>query len=197
MKQYLPNQESIIEDTLNVFALAHTYYVSTLSKNKFSTFQYFKKEIEENIDRILIEKLLILAIKIRFLDDKIKILEQFGRENAGIGKYVEGNKENNKVTIRLALNKLIHHESISVKTEDRNIFVLHAKSKTQNQEVQIPAGMYPESLVLVETTGEFKQKKWQFILDLFTLLNEILRVFHIYESNKSLKKDAAKSRRAP
>lgn len=174
-----PRLETINQELIEIFSLAHTYYVSAITLNKFVPYQYIKHEIEKNTDSYLIEKILSIAIKIRFLDDKIKILREKDRNNLAIGKlYIENEKEEENINIRFALNKLIHHEKISIKTESLNIFVAQNIKDENPEPIQIPSGKYEEIQVLINTEGHHNKKKWKFELDLFILINEILRVFH-------------------
>jgi hypothetical protein len=186
---YLPAAQGIIEDCLFVFAVAHTYYVSAISKHKLQFFQYVRKDIAENADRLLIERLLTLAAKVRFLDDQSGILRTYDRKLRTIGKFTVGGKDaSDELSIRLALNKVIHHRQISVTTEDRGVFV--GRSHKETGDLKIPLGQHTESHVVVKTEGEYRNEHWVLGLDLFVLLNEILRVVYFQQSNLPPDEDA-------
>ncbi len=87
MENYLSIMQTTIEDIVNLFALAQTYYVRTINKKQLQIYPCFKKEITERIDEILIKNLLVIATNVRFLDDKTKILKKYGREAINIGSY--------------------------------------------------------------------------------------------------------------
>jgi hypothetical protein len=183
---YLPAAQGIIEDCLFVFALANTNYVSAVSKNKLHVFQYVRNDINENADRLLIERLLALAVKVRFLDDQSGILRVHDRKTPAIGRFtVEGNDSSDELSIRLALNKLIHHRAIGVTTEDRNVWVIPSviPGGMETGELLIPEGNYTDSHVDIKIEGEYKGKKWVLNLALFVLLNEILRVMYVERSS--------------
>ncbi|SCZ62906.1 hypothetical protein [Thiohalomonas denitrificans] len=73
---------------------------------------------------MLLEKLLGLAIKARFLDDQTGILKQHDRRLLAIGKYYEnGVLKHEAISIRLVLNKLIYNTTISVGTDARTCVV--------------------------------------------------------------------------
>lgn len=185
---HLPGEEGIVEDCIVVFAIAHTYYVSALSRSYFVPFQYVRKNTEQNADRILIEKLLALAAKIRFLDDRNEVVKRFDRKLHAIGKHCIDGKEVDDVCIRTALNKLIHHRSISVGTEDKSVIVIGGGKDTGD--LKIPEGSYKERHVIISVEGEYRNQNWRFELDLFVLLNEIQRVFYLQQSNPRLEADA-------
>jgi hypothetical protein len=185
---HLPGEEGIVEDCINVFAIAHTYYVSAISQKNFVPFQYLRKNIEENADRILIEKLLGLAAKVRFLDDRTEVVKKHDRKLRTIGiHYIDG-KETDDVGIRTALNKLIHHQRISIETEEKSILVVGGGKDTGD--LKIPEGGYKEKHVIIKIKGEYRSQAWRFELDLFILLNEIQRLFFIQQSNPRLELDA-------
>lgn len=185
---HLPGEEGILEDCIVIFAISHTYYVGALSRNSFVPFQYVRRNTEENSDRILIEKLLGLAAKVRFLDDRTGVVKRFDRKLHTIGRhYIDGN-EVDDLSIRTALNKLIHHQKISVGTEDQSVIVVGGVKDTGD--LNIPEGGYEERHVIIAIEGEYRNKDWKFELDLFILLNEIQRVFYLQQSNSRLERDA-------
>lgn len=171
-----------------VFAVAHTYYVSALAKNKLSPFQYFRKTIDENAERILIEQLLALAVKLRFLDDKTGLVKKYDRKLRTMGDLSVENEKPEGIDIRTALNKLIHHKTISVIADDKSVVVVGSGIMTGD--LQIPQGSYSESHVIIKTEGVQQSSQWKCEIDLFSLLNEILRVLYFQQANSALNPDA-------
>lgn len=125
----LPGHDLIAQECLEVSAIAQARYVS---KGNFTTAPYLLAELDSRGGQLLIEKLLSLAIKVRFLDDRMGLLRRFGRDLLTIGRYYnDGVLDDDGVTIREALNKLIHHDSIEVHIEEvtaRGYFVVAGRA---------------------------------------------------------------------
>jgi len=100
---FLPGSDRIIEETIELFGIANTLFVSKKSQEHLYTRPYLAKGLEENGRRLLIEKLLSVAIKLRFLDDQSKLLGVHDRSNAGI-LIIKG--EEKQVGLREAMNKI-------------------------------------------------------------------------------------------
>ena len=81
---FFPGSDRILEETVELFGLANALFVSKESQGYLSTCPYLAKGLEENGRRLIIEKLLSITIKLRFLDDKRKLLAAHDRSNAGI-----------------------------------------------------------------------------------------------------------------
>ncbi len=109
-----------------------------------------------------------------------------------ISEAISENNIDKTIDIRNALNKLIHHESISVQIYDHRVtLVLAKKDEVPNKEVSIPTGAYTEVQVLIEVSGTYNNNKWNLSLDLFQWLEEILRIFYNYKTdNNSNKKNS-------
>ena len=110
--QYLPSHENILEEILVVAALAQT---SLVSKGNFSALPYLESLNSSKSSQLLIEKLLGIAIKARFLDDKTQLLKTRARSQILIGKYfVDGTRSAESLPLRECLNKIVHYETIDV-----------------------------------------------------------------------------------
>lgn len=174
LMKYLPGHDGITEDVLLVAALAQ---VSLLSLENFTTLPYLQHLIKGRSDQALIEKILAMSIKLRFLDDRTDLLRVHDRKSILIGKYFEDDVHIDAgLGIRAALNKLVHHMKISVTVEQRNTTVLKLINKTHpTDEKVIPHGHHSGMRVKISVEGMYKDKNWRFEIDLYSLLNEILR----------------------
>jgi len=172
---FFPGSDRIIEDGIELFGLADALFVSKEAQGHLSTRSYLAKGFEENGRRLIIEKLLSIAIKLRFLDDKSNLLEAHDRSNAGIVTGKSGEKE---VGLREALNKIIHHESIQIFAKPSKITVTDQNTQFPAEEIQIAEGTYPGFSIFVCAEGKEKNKNWVFQTELTHLINEILRVFY-------------------
>lgn len=181
----LPGHDLIAQECLEVSAIAQARYVS---KGNFTTAPYLLAELDSRGGQLLIEKLLSLAIKVRFLDDRMGLLRRFGRDLLTIGRYYnDGVLDDDGVTIREALNKLIHHDSIEVHIEEVTAHVVGISSLPAEpaELYKIPLGSYDKQNVLVTVCGRRYGAPWQFDIELFTLINEVLRVLNLSASEAS------------
>lgn len=171
----IPGSDRIIDETIELFCLANTMFVSKEVQGHLSTHRYLVKEFDEYAKRLIIEKLLSIAIKLRFLDDKAKLIYTHDRSNAGV--LILDDKEE-KVGLRVALNKIIHHESISVFAQKSKITVTDMKTTFPVEELVIAEGSYPGFSIFVRAEGKNGNQSWTFHSELTSLTNEILRVFY-------------------
>ncbi|MGH8061515.1 MAG: hypothetical protein ACREO7_05820 [Pseudoxanthomonas sp.] len=169
----LPGRETISQECLEICALAQARFVSP---DNFTTLPYLQNSIEAQAEQLLIEKLLAAAIKTRFLDDKTSILKAKDRRLLTIGRYFENGVPNDQVIcIRHALNKLVHHQSISIAVVPSTVNVFSAPIPTPESR-RIPVGTHDRESVIVSVDGKYQGSTWQFDIDLFTLLNEMIRI---------------------
>ena len=174
---YLPSHENIVDEILVVAALAQT---SLVSKNNFSALPYLDNLIAVKSSQVLIEKLLGIAIRTRFLDDKNQLLKLKARSQILIGKYfVCGTRSEDILTIRECLNKLVHYKTIEVNVQPWKTTVLVPIEIEPNLEniKLIAGGHYKGERVIIIIEGEYGAKNWRFEIDFFKLLDELLRVF--------------------
>ena len=177
---YLPGEQRIEEECVEAFALAHTTYVSFKDKNQFATLPYIREKLDSHHAQLLIEKLLSIAVKVRFLDDQSGILKKYDRELASLGVVHVQDGEEEPIGIRVSLNKLIHHTTISVRSFDVFSVVVSVPGTRANpSELQIPTGQYSEHPFYVEAEGTEHRKSWTCRIDLSRLLDEILRVLRL------------------
>lgn len=172
---YMPGQESITEDVLLVAALAQA---SLVSVQNFAAVPYLQHIIVERSDEVLIEKLLAMSIKLRFLDDRTNLLELHDRNLLTLGKYFEDDLRTlDGICIRMALNKLVHHQTIRVYVEDWGAFIVDAGSSPFPGAKLIPLGPISSKRVTICVEGKYQLRRWRFEIDLFLLLNEVIRTF--------------------
>lgn len=174
---YLPSHDNIVEEILVVAALAQT---SLVSKKNFSALPYLDNLIAVKSSQVLIEKLLAIAIKTRFLDDKNQLLKIKARGQILIGKYfICGARSEDILSIRECLNKLVHYKTIEVKVQPWKTTVLIPIEVEPNLEniKLIAGGHHKGQRVIITIEGEYGAKSWRFEIDFFKLLDELLRVF--------------------
>lgn len=172
---FLPGTDRILEETIELFGLANALFVSKEFQGYLSACPYLAKGLEENGRRVIIEKLLSIAIKLRFMDDQSKLLAAHDRSNAGT--LIEKNVKK-QVGLREALNKIIHHTSIEVFARPSKISVTDQKTPIHVKELKIPEGSYSGFNIFVRTEGAKGNQSWVFHTELTYLANEILRVFY-------------------
>jgi len=176
---FLPGTEKIAEECVELFSLANTRFISAGAQSSLVRYQYVFNDLSMRGDQLIIEKTLAIAIKIRFLDDQSHLLKGLDRKSPHIGHLrIEGIEQPN-IDIRTALNKLIHHISIGVEIKPTSVTILQVAAPTTLPDLQIPPGHYEGLTVVIKTTGEQRQKPWEFEVDLFELINEILRVLYL------------------
>jgi hypothetical protein len=172
---FLPGRDGVVEDILLVCSLAQTAFVA---RTNYTTLPYLEHLVNERASQKLIEQLLSIAIRTRFLDDQTKLLKRKDRRQPLIGRYTEGGIEKaSEVCIRHALNKLVHHDTISVSVEDVRIIAVATIDSGPSSTKLIPAGQHKGQRVIVTVGGEYRGDKWSFAIDLYKLLDEMLRVF--------------------
>lgn len=172
---FLPGSDRILEETIELFGLANALFVSKDAQGHLSTCPYLSKGLEENGRRLLIEKLLSIAIKLRFLDDKSSLLAAHERSNAGV--LIVDSVEN-KVGLRDALNKIIHHKSIEIFAQPSNITVTNQHASFPAKELKITEGYYSGFSIFIRAEGKNGKQNWVFHTELTQLTNEIFRVFY-------------------
>ena len=171
---FLPRQENLIDEALEIIGLSHSFFVEQCN---FSTFQYITKEIESRAQRILIEKILALSIKYRFLDDRMSLIKDYDRKISSLGKYIIDGEQLNKASVREALNKIIHHNEIELIIKQKRQVVV--KGVPDDNEIQIAKGQYEFNILILLVKGKYSKKEWSFHIDIFTLINELLRIEHL------------------
>lgn len=170
----LPGREGIAEDILLVCALAQAAFVTGAN---YTALPYLEHLVHSRASQSLIERLLSIAIRTRFLDDRTELLKLRDRRQVLIGRYTEGEVERaGEVCIRLALNKLVHHDKISVTVEDFSCIVLASIEPEPSDMKLISVGPHKGKRVIVSVEGEFRGSKWLFAIDLYKLMDEMLRV---------------------
>jgi len=172
---FFPGSDRIFEEIIELFSLANALFVSKEFRGDLSACPYLAKGLEENGRRIIIEKLLSIAIKLRFMDDQCKLLAIHDRSNAGI--LIEKNIKN-QIGLREALNKIIHHKSIEVFAQPSKITVTDQKTPILTEELKIAEGTYSGFNIFVRAEGAKGNQSWVFHTELTYLTNEILRVFY-------------------
>lgn len=171
----MPGEESITEDVLLVAALAQA---SLVSVQNFAAVPYLQHIIVERSDQVLIEKLLAMSIKLRFLDDRTSLLKLHDRNLLTLGKYFEDELRTlDGICIRMALNKLVHHQTIRVYVEDWGAIIVDAGSSPLPGAKLIPLGPISSKRVTICVEGKYQLRKWRFEIDLFLLLNEVILTF--------------------
>lgn len=183
----MPSHERITEDVIELFGLANARYVS-MGHGHLTTHPYLSKAIENNADQLIVEKILSIAIKFRFLDDQNKVLNRHDRENAG--KLIDNSScitsKPREVGLREALNKIIHAQSIEVRAQSTNITVDDHHTPIAERELVIKAGSYSGFSIYIRTEGvAVNNKPWVFNTEISHLINEALRVLH-FENDKSI-----------
>lgn len=176
---FLPGHERLIDEVLEIVGIAHTFCIE---KDNFKSLQYIQNEAIARIDRILIEKILALSIKYRFLDDRVSLLNNYDRKHPRLGKYTIDDKKVEEIRVRTVLNKIIHHQNISLTVEHQNVTVLNTESTPG--EIDIEPGHYTHSALILKLTGTDNKKNWNLNVNIFILFNEILRIEHLYAGNK-------------
>jgi hypothetical protein len=171
---FLPGRDGIIDDLLIVCALAQGAFVTP---ENFSAVPYLQHLLRDRSSEALIERLLAMAIKTRFLDDQTGLLKEKDRRQILIGKYFDGGVEKNEeICIRLALNKLVHHDKIAVRVENWGAIVVGHKDEQAPGMKLIPPGPHRGKRVIVSVEGSHRGRDWQFDIDLYKLVDEVLRV---------------------
>ncbi|WP_303907371.1 hypothetical protein [Thiohalomonas denitrificans] len=169
----LPGRESIVQEAIETCSLAQMAFASL---GNLTTVPYLRHEVMEASARMLLEKLLSLAIKARFLDDQTGILKDYDRRLLTIGKYYEnGALKDDEISIRLVLNKLIHNRTISVGTDALTCVIFPADASAPPESRKIPNGTHHRDLVIVTVEAQYRDKEWRFEIDLFQFLNELVR----------------------
>jgi len=170
---FLPGRDGIIDDLLIVCALAQGAFVTP---ENFSALPYLQHLLQDRSSEALIERLLAMAIKTRFLDDQTGLLKEKDRRQILIGKYFEGGVEkDDEICIRLALNKLVHHDKIAVRVEEWGAIVVGMRDPQPPGTKLILAGPHKGKRVIVSVEGAHRGRPWQFDIDLYKLVDEVLR----------------------
>lgn len=173
---FFPGREGVVDDVLHVAALAQAAFVSP---SNFVTLPYVRDLLGEAANRALIERVLTMSVKLRFLDDRAgrRLLTQDQARLYLVGKLSVGDDQEDKpLKLREALNKLIHHEHIEAATEDRRSFVIPFSDPPPERELKtIPIGQHISSRVVIRAHGHNQDSTpWTCEIDLFSLLNEVL-----------------------
>lgn len=175
---FLPGKETICNEILVVCALAQTAFVS---KHNFSALPHLSLLFENRSKQAVIESLLSIAIKTRFLDDQINLLRANERKNPLIGRYFEdGVEQPQSVSIRYALNKLVHHKTIALAIKPWTCFVVDVDPTPHAGGPHIvELGSHSGERVTITVSGRHEKKEWRFDIDLYKLLEEVLVVLAI------------------
>ena len=180
--KYLPGLEKIIEESLEMFSLANTLFVSNESQRILAPHPYKEKFISENGHKLIIEKILSIAIKLRFLDDQYQLLEDHDRKNSG---QVISNKNKLEIGLREAFNKIIHSQSIEIFSQPAKLTVSREYGEGSDSELLIPEGVYKSHSIFIEAKGSKGKNEWVFNSELLHLSNEIFRVISHFKSKPS------------
>ena len=172
---FLPGKETISNEIMIVCALAQTAFVS---RRNFSALPHLGLLFENRSKQVVIESLLSIAIKTRFLDDQTNLLRANERENPLIGRYFEdGIEQPQVVSIRYALNKLVHHKTIALAIKPWSCFVVDVRSVPLELGPHIvELGSHSGERVTITVSGRYEKKEWRFDIDLYKLLEEVLVV---------------------
>lgn len=171
---FLPGHDGIIDELLVVCALAQTVFVTP---QNFTALPYLEHLVHDRSKRAIIERLLSVAIKTRFLDDQTKLLKQKDRRNILIGKYTEdGIEKSGEICIRAALNKLVHHDKIEVEVKNWRCIAVETVDIAPQGTKSIPTGSHEGKRVIVSVEGRHDKRRWLFDIDLYVLIDEMLRV---------------------
>jgi hypothetical protein len=148
---------------------------SFLSQTNFSTLPYLEAAVASDAERLLIEKLLSVSVRVRFLDDRTQVLLRNDRKSQNIGYYSErAGVRAGKIDIRQALNKILHHDSLLLTVDERLISVFPSPTPTLEPKL-IPLGNHKRYIVYLLVHGSLGKNTWALNIDLFALLNEIIR----------------------
>ncbi len=173
---YLPKIDAVRKEVLEVFTLADCYFISFLDKKRFSLFPHLKKLLKSSAKSEIIEKLLSICIKLRFLDDHKKIFSKY-KQRKSYGTFLVEGESQDVFQLREVANKIIHSKAISVKliTEGAIVFDTKGQWNQGNNEDLVEPGEHWEDHILICAKGEFgkKNKKWYVELNLFQFLNDI------------------------
>ena len=171
---FLPGRDGIVEDILLVCALSQATFVT---RENYTALPYLEHLFQERASQVLIERILSIAIRTRFLDDQAELLKQKDRRQRLIGHYTEdGIEKASEVCIRHALNKLVHHDTIAVTVDDVTIIAMGTTDPEPPDMRLIKPGLHERKRVIVTVEGGYRGAKWLFAIDLFKLMDEILRV---------------------
>jgi hypothetical protein len=171
--KYLPGSEKIIEESLELFSLANALFISSENQKHLTVHPYVEKYLTEHGHRLIIEKILSIAIKLRFLDDKSNLLKAHDRENSGDVITSTGKTE---VGLREALNKIIHSESIEISACPTRVTVSNKHGENVGTGLRIQEGVYKTYSIYMEAKGVKGRNAWTFNCEIIHLLNEILRI---------------------
>jgi hypothetical protein len=176
---FTPGQDRITEEVVELFGLVNARYVS-IGQGHLETRRYLSKALEGQAERLIIEKLLSIAIKIRFLDDKNRLLTKHDRANAGLltENSTSLDSQPKDIGMREALNKIIHAESIEIKVQQTNIRVENKSCTLSEEELLVKEGRYLGFSIFIRTEGAHQKKPWVFKTELTHMINEILRVLY-------------------
>lgn len=171
---FLPSRDGIIDELLVVSALAQNAFVTP---HNFTALPYLQHLINDRSKQAIIERLLAIAIKTRFLDDRTKLLDRDRRLNL-IGRYTEDKAEcADKISIRTALNKLVHHDKIEIVVASWSAIVVATENSPENTKLIQPGPHRGKRVIIsLEGTDQSKKKPWAFDIDLYKLIDEMLRV---------------------
>lgn len=146
----LPGTDAIVEDLVVACALAHKVFIA---RDNLSLLPYLEHAIAERSGRAVVERLLAMAVKLRFLDDQLSILDR-DRRLPFIGSYVgDGVERAERVSVREALNKLIHHDRMDVRVEERGAIVLESLKPDPSSERAIAPGRHQGKRVIIDVDG--------------------------------------------
>lgn len=178
--KYLPGLEKIIEESLEMFALANTLFVSSQSQKTLAPHPHIEKIISENGHKLVIEKLLSVAIKLRFLDDQFKLIEEHDRKNSG---QVKSGKNIYEIGLREAFNKIIHSKSIEMFSQPTKVVVSREYGDSPGLSPRIPEGIYKSHSIYIVARGYKGSDEWVFNSELTHLSNEIFRVISHFKTD--------------
>lgn len=171
---YLPKIDAVRKEVLEIFTLADCYYLSFLDKKRFALFPYLKNLLKDSAQSEIIEKLLSICIKLRFLDDHKKIFSKFKQRQSYGTFLVEGEKQE-VLKLREVTNKIIHSKEISVRIFTYGSIVFDTKGQWDkgNNKNLVEPGEHWEDHILICAKGELGKKKWYIELNLYQFLNDV------------------------
>ncbi|MEH6784267.1 MAG: hypothetical protein V7688_10305 [Alcanivorax jadensis] len=167
---------------MTIFALADMYVRQRKADDGFRQFQYVAKEIDIRASVLLAEHVLEMAIKLRFLDDRRKLIEENDRNQIHVDTYREGAKGVLR-GVRWALNKLMHQTDIDFSVREQGTVVLSSPETKRDNAIYIPSGLHKDRVVMVLVKGKQNGRSWDYQFSLAELLNEVLRVLFLSKNN--------------
>lgn len=170
--KYLPSIEDISRESVEMLAMANILIVASKGQGFLKVFPYAEQVVSEIGPSSIIEKLLSVSIKLRYLDDRTDILSQYERKNFG---QVRTGKKIDCIGLRESLNKIIHSKSMNISFKSRR-FVVSKIYGDESVGLQIPEGSYEGCSMFLEAQGSQRGKQWVFNTELFRFSDEVFRV---------------------